>query len=185
MSQSFLQSRTHILRPAVQDPVCAPCRVVVFLVPPSLNADFRRAKTINIFGSSREALGYWKTTGRVRHQGKVDRFSPRGEEHKGHQGPAPPGATGRPNDRHCCVSGATPPSLRRSKPLAQPPTWHDKPINLAVARPPVFWAKTAQSPPRLLQNFAPRKSAIDSYRRVGLSITPVEVAEARLIGLYI
>jgi transposase len=43
----------------------------------TLFADFRRAKTINIFGSSREAPGYWKTTGRVRHQGKVDRFSPR------------------------------------------------------------------------------------------------------------
>jgi hypothetical protein len=40
-------------------------------------ADFRRAKTINIFGSSREAPGYWKTTGRVHHQGKVVRFSPR------------------------------------------------------------------------------------------------------------
>src|SRR6516164_6878199 len=33
----------------------------------AINADFRRAKTINIFGSSREAPGYWKTTGRVRH----------------------------------------------------------------------------------------------------------------------
>jgi len=57
------------------------------------------------------------------------------------------------------VSGATPPSLRRAKPLAQPPTWQDKPINLAVASHPIFWAKTAQSHPRLLQNFAPRKSA--------------------------
>src|SRR4030095_3640469 len=35
----------------------------------SFNADFRRAKTINIFGSSREAHGYWKTTGRFRNQG--------------------------------------------------------------------------------------------------------------------
>ena len=34
-----------------------------------INADFRRAKTINIFGSSREAHGYWKTTGRFRNQG--------------------------------------------------------------------------------------------------------------------
>src|SRR5207244_4659937 len=34
-----------------------------------LNADFRRAKTINIFGSSREAHGYWKTTGRFCNQG--------------------------------------------------------------------------------------------------------------------
>src|SRR5712691_113747 len=33
------------------------------------NADFRRAKTINIFGSSREAHGYWKTTGRFCNQG--------------------------------------------------------------------------------------------------------------------
>src|SRR2546427_11931348 len=32
-------------------------------------ADFRSAKTINIFGSSREAHGYWKTTGRFRNQG--------------------------------------------------------------------------------------------------------------------
>src|SRR5262245_60003714 len=34
-----------------------------------LNADFRRAKTINIFGSAREAHGYWKTTGRFCSQG--------------------------------------------------------------------------------------------------------------------
>jgi glycine/D-amino acid oxidase-like deaminating enzyme len=33
------------------------------------NADFRRAKMINIFGSSREAHGYWKITGRFRNQG--------------------------------------------------------------------------------------------------------------------
>src|SRR5215471_20705293 len=38
MSQGFLQRRTHSLRQSVQDPVCAPCRVVVFLVPPSLKA---------------------------------------------------------------------------------------------------------------------------------------------------
>ena len=43
----------------------------------TFSADFRRAKTINIFGSSREAPGDWKTTGRVRPQEKVDRFSPR------------------------------------------------------------------------------------------------------------
>src|ERR1043166_1048650 len=35
------------------------------------NADFRRAKTINIFESAREAHGYWKTTGRFRNQGIV------------------------------------------------------------------------------------------------------------------
>jgi len=28
--------------------------------------------------------------------------------------------------------------------------WQDKPINLAVARHPIFWAKTAQAHPRLL-----------------------------------
>src|SRR4029453_13479443 len=32
-------------------------------------ADFRSAKSINIFGSAREAHGYWKTTGRFRNQG--------------------------------------------------------------------------------------------------------------------
>src|SRR5262249_31802972 len=37
--------------------------------------------------------------------------------------------------------------------------WQDKPINLAVASHPIFWAKTTQSHPRLLQSFAPRKSA--------------------------
>jgi hypothetical protein len=30
------------------------------------------------------------------------------------------------------------------------PTWQDKPINLAVASHPIFWAKTAPSHPRLL-----------------------------------
>src|SRR5215471_11404149 len=39
--------------------------------------------------------------------------------------------------------------------------WQDKPINLAVASHPIFWAKTTQSHPRLLQSFAPRKSAIN------------------------
>src|SRR6266516_1299617 len=34
-----------------------------------LNADFRSAKSINIFGFSREAHGYWKTTGRFRNHG--------------------------------------------------------------------------------------------------------------------
>jgi len=91
---------------------------------------------------------------------KVDRFSPRCGEHQRRKGPEPLGAPGRPNDCRRCVSGATPPSSRRSKPLAQLPTWQDKPINPAVASHSIFWAKTAQAHPRLLQHFAPRKSAL-------------------------
>src|SRR5262249_11862781 len=41
--------------------------------------------------------------------------------------------------------------------------WQDKPINLTVASHPICWAKTVQSYPRLLQNFAPRKSAMYGY----------------------
>ena len=65
--------------------------------------------------------------------------------------------------------------------------WQDKPINLAVASHPIFWAKTAQSHPRLLKNSAPRKSAIDArallypptLRRRTLSRLPPHAAGAR------
>ena len=38
MQQGFLQIRAHILRRSVRDPVCAPCRVFVFLALLFLNA---------------------------------------------------------------------------------------------------------------------------------------------------
>ena len=84
---------------------------------------------------------------------------PRVGELKGRKYPAPPGPTGRPNHPPPFFSGTPPLSFRRSKPLAQPPTWQDKPINLPVPSHPIFWVPTPRSHPRLFQNFAPRKSA--------------------------
>src|SRR5215813_2215700 len=53
--------------------------------------------------------------------------------------------------------------------------WQDKPIILAVASHPIFWAKTAQSHLRLLQNFAPRKSAGYGGARILGALSPPDL----------
>ena len=74
-ANSCIYNIRHIA-PGDERPLCAEtfCGILyrancISLYVLQINADFRRAKTINIFGSSREAHGYWKTTGRFRNQG--------------------------------------------------------------------------------------------------------------------